>query len=137
MELVEARRRGADTREVEQRLAAARTTLDSLESFKFEVRALPPADWEALVAQHPAAKDADHGWDFDPPTFWPALLEASVIDLDAGPDDPPMTAQDWADMFAQGEVNLAEKNALLNTALGLNTRSLGVQVGKGSAQTPS
>lgn len=129
---MEARRRGADVSELESRLQAAQDTLAGLELFKFEVRALPPSDWEALVAQHPAAKDATHGWDFDPPTFWPALLEASTT-----ADGEHLSAVEWAELFAGGHVNMAEKNTLINTALTLNTRTLGVQVGKGSAQTPS
>jgi hypothetical protein len=131
--LLDAQRRG-DRNEAEhqRRHDAAQAAVDAQEMIVFTVRALPPKQWEALVDEHPAKDGATHGWDFDPDTFWGPMLEQAVT-----LDGEPWTVVEQDEMLANGNLNVGERNTLINTAVRLNTRTVGANVGKGSAQTSS
>lgn len=111
---------------------AAQARVEALETIEWLVRALSPSDYEALLAQHPAADD-EHA--YDAATFYPALLAETTS---SGGES--MTAQEWAEVTASGGgLTLAELNYLVDTALRLNTTASVVQdaVGKGSSPTRS
>lgn len=96
------------------------------------IKALPAADMEALVSANPptdAQKKQDLTATWNPDTFYPALLAATVEGTE--------TAEDWAEMIRSGELVMGEVNTLVMTALQLNDRSPSVSLGKGSTTTPS
>lgn len=134
--VAEALRSGPAPEEVVAAEQAAQARVDELDVHSYTVRALRPPDWEALVAQHPAQREQDQRDGFHPETFYPALLEETVT---LATDDGPVssTAAEWGEMFAAGELTLAEKNTLLRTAWDLNTSAAVVpaSVGKGSGPT--
>jgi|GEM_PF-4153497 len=102
---------------------------------QIQLRALPAADWEALVQLHsPSEQDAARGAAWDVHTFRPALLAASVV-TDAGED--PLSEQDWADLIAGHWMTAGEVNTLFNVACTLNDRTPDVSLGKDSTGTPS
>lgn len=120
---------GIDER-LEQEVRDARAALDALYE-DVVVRALPPAQFEALVAEHPPTDEqADEGLTWDPATFVPALLAACV--------DLPWSAEEWAELCTAGPLALGEITALFETAVQINGRAPDLRLlGKGSAQTPS
>jgi hypothetical protein len=77
------------------------------------VRAMPPADWEALVAAHPPQPKTDSQW--DEATFMPAAVAGSV--------DSDMTEEDWAEFFASDRCSVGERDALWILVLALNLRA--------------
>lgn len=105
------------------RLAAARAAVqDCYETL--HITALPPADWEALVAAHPPADGHERLWNID--TFGPALLAASI-------DDSDITEQEWAEYTTKGALTTGEVHALYDAVLTLNYRVPDTSaVGKGS-----
>lgn len=125
-------RSGADSAESVERERAARDRVDALEILHWTVRTLPADEWEALKSAHPALEGAEHGWDFDPGTFFPAML-AETVTLDGDREDEKY----WA--APTPPVGPAERQHLINTAIGLNASVSVVSeaVGKGSSQTPS
>lgn len=93
-----------------------------------ELRALPAAEWETLVALHPpSAEDQAKGAGWDVTTFRPALLAAAV---QTGDGDEPLSEQDWAELIALGVMTSGEINLLFNTACVLNDRAPQVSLGK-------
>lgn len=109
-----------------ERITRARDTVEQAQrrydpyAEKLEVRALPPAEYEELLAAHPPDNDTGR---FSP-TFIPALLALCVVsELDEA---------DWlllsgkGDQFASGEIV-----TLFSTCLAVNDRSPGVHVSKG------
>lgn len=103
------------------------------------VRAMPPADLEALIAAHPATdaqrdKDPDAVWNRD--TFVPALLAACVFDDPAG-DEPALTEAEWAIAVTKGASSLGEVAALFNACWQVNDRAPDVRLPKGSTPTRS
>lgn len=77
------------------------------------VHAVPPADWEALVAAHPPGEGVDAEW--DEVTFRPAAVAACV--------DSDMTEEDWAEFFASDRCSVGERDALWIVVLALNLRA--------------
>lgn len=118
-----------DVEELGQQAAEARARADSL----FEsvtIRALPAADFEALMNAHqPTADQAAKGANFNRDTFFPALLAASV--------EGPETETDWTEMINSGELVMGEVGTLISVAMELNDRSPSVVLGKGSTTTTS
>lgn len=134
-DLAVAARRGAEPRELVVARDAAQAVLESLPVNEWEIRALAPVDYAALVAEYPAKDGATHGWNFDPDTFLLPLL-AETVSLDGERRD----VETWQKLFASGKgLTEGQKNTLINTALELNTTATLVpdHVGKGSGQTPS
>ncbi|MBN9791294.1 hypothetical protein DMP17_22185 [Pseudonocardia sp. TMWB2A] len=128
-------RRGGPTEDQAAERDAAQAAVDDLAVQEWTVRALPPHEWELLVAEHPAQPGAAHGEDFDPGAFYPAMLAETVT---AGGGET-LTAAQWAQLFASGAgLTLGEKNTLINTALSLNLSApvVSEHVGKGSGRTP-
>ncbi|PXY33552.1 hypothetical protein BAY59_10745 [Prauserella coralliicola] len=111
--------------EAEKQLDEAQARVDSHYE-KLTLTALPPAAFEALVDAHPPTKeqekeDKDVPWNID--TFRPALLAATV--------DGDLTAEDWDELYAEGQVNLGEFRRLFQSCLDVNDRSAEPFVGKG------
>lgn len=96
---------------------------------RFELRAIPPQEWEALVGLHPPTEAQQKAGDlWNVATFRPALLAVTV----AAPEgEDPLSEADWADAAAQGWMTIGELNTLLGVAISLNDRSPLVSVGKG------
>lgn len=123
--------REQDTTTHQTRLDAAQAAFDAF----FEVivlRALPPGDMEALIAEHPptaAQRKADSTAPWNKTTFRPALIAACAQGEE--------TEQDWADWLAHGGVADGEVAALFGAAVAVNDRSADLRVGKGSPGSPS
>lgn len=91
------------------------------------VRALPPAEWDALVALHPPAPTEVDRVRFDEPGMRAALLAVSVSAPDGSQRDPGW----WAALRAGGGVPAGEFDTLFWAAVTLNDRSPQVDAGKG------
>lgn len=98
------------------------------------VRAIPPADMEALLAEHPAADD--RGMPFNRATFVPALLARCVFD-DQDAEKPAMTESDWIAEISSGSSSLGEIGALFTACWQVNDRTPDNRIPKGSTPTPS
>lgn len=132
LELASARERGLpDVGALQRRVDAAREKRESFYEF-LVVRAMAPAEFEDLVSQHPAteeqhakakAEDRPHKPIWNPDTFIPALLAASI--------DSDMSGEDWAELTSKGPVAAGEVGALFNAALQVNDRTPDPTVGKG------
>ena len=95
----------------------------------FELRALPPDEWEILVDEHPPTEEQRaRGDSWNVLTFRPALLAACVLTPDG---EEPLTAEDWAELAAGRGMAAGELNLLYGTALDLNDRTPRDDVGKG------
>jgi hypothetical protein len=77
------------------------------------IRALLPADWEALVASHPPGEGVDTEW--DEVTFRAGAVAACV--------DGDMTADDWAEFFGSPRCTVGERDTLWLLVLRLNLRA--------------
>lgn len=113
---------GGYRRRVDQARAAREQFYEQL-----TIRALPPAEFEELVAAHPSSKEQrdKNGpaavWNVD--TFVPALLAACV--------DSDMTADDWTEVTSKGPMATGEVAALFQAALQVNDRTPDEHLGKG------
>lgn len=117
-----------------RRVEAAQAAIDDCYT-PLIVRALPPAEMEALLAEHPAA-DEQHGVPFHRATFVPALLARCVFD-DPEATEPAMTEPEWAEEFAKGSGSLGELGALFSACWQVNDRSPDPRLPKGSTPTIS
>lgn len=109
-------------------LAAAQSALAQMEVISVTLRALPAADWEALLELHPptdAERDKGAQW---APSFRLALVAASVVPADG---EAPTSEADWEAMAKDGSLGAGEINALFTVALNLNLRAPDSHVGKG------
>lgn len=121
----------ADIEEIRVRVAEIRAQVDAMYE-PVVVRAIPAAEFEDLVASHPATKeqaDRDPLTTYNRDTFFPALLAACI--------EGPESEQDWSEMINSGELVMGEVNTLISTAMDLNDRSPSVSLGKGSTTTSS
>ncbi|TAK32329.1 MAG: hypothetical protein EPO40_03100 [Myxococcaceae bacterium] len=101
----------------------------------FTLRCLAPADWEALITEHPASDEQrKQGWQWDVVEFRPALLAEAVV---APEGEKALSESDWRFLAEQGQLTVGELDLLFATAVNLQTRQPQVSVGKGSAGTPS
>lgn len=129
-QLEAARARGSiDVAAERARVAQARAALDGLPTEPVLLRAVAPAEWEALVDMHPATEEqraAGHTWNVA--TFRPALLAASVVPPDG---EDPLTDEDWAQLSKDGAIGVGELSALYTAAVNLNWRGPASAVGKG------
>lgn len=120
--------RGAKTRLVD----AEKARDDATETFRF--RALPMAEYRALIEEHPPSDDAlaeaertkTAPPDFDLSTFAPALVAASMI-------EPDLTGDEITEMWASPEWAYGDLMVLFATANALCGSSNVVALGKGSA----
>jgi hypothetical protein len=118
-ELNLARIRGGD--DLEARQAAVDEAQARMDEFceKLVLRALPPADVEALIAAHPA-KDGDDPW---AESFKPALIAACV--------EGDETEEEWAEFLSTGQVTTGEARSLFAACMQVNDRTSDLRVGKG------
>lgn len=121
--LEEARTRNAiDTVAERAEVARLETELADARVIEFTLTAIPPDEWEDLVAAHPPTPDnlaAGHQWDGD--TFRPALLALSVVG----------GSPDWAKLTKTGLITAGELASIFEAAVMLNVRGLSASVGKG------
>jgi hypothetical protein len=129
-ELEQARARGVvDTAALRARVLRAQDAQNALDVERVTLRALPAADWEALVDAHPPTEQqADGGAAWNPTTFRPALLALSIVPENG---DEPVSADDWEQLAKSGEISAGELTALFTAAVELNLRAPSMAVGKG------
>lgn len=146
--------------DAEQRLSAARAALAQAEAERkvstalrqavddaigtvrgcyqhLTVRALPPAEMEAVVGEHPPTDEQrEHGDPFNRLTLVPVLLGRCVFDT---PDatEPALSEDEWAQQVAKGSTSLGEVAGLFNAVWQINDRTPDVSVPKGSSSTRS
>lgn len=121
-----AERKGEDQKEL-TKLRAAVTKAEKTAAEHYEtlqLKALRPADMEALIDAHPARKGQDEEWNTD--TFRPALIAACV--------EGDMSAEDWVEFLTNGPVSLGEVRELYKAALAVNDRTPNEALGKGLAE---
>lgn len=88
--------------------------------------ALPPEEYEALIAAHPATTEQkkaepDSTWNGD--TFPFALIAVTV--------EGDMTEDDWRGMHKEGRLNIGEYHRLFLECLEVNNRATDPSLGKG------
>jgi hypothetical protein len=98
------------------------------------VRALPPAEMEGLIAEHPAG-DGERAI-FNRATFAPALLARCVFD-DPDATEPAMTEPEWVDEISKGSSSLGEVSELFAACWQVNDRTPDRHIPKGSTPTTS
>jgi hypothetical protein len=119
-----------------QRVDAAQAELDDCHTL-LTVRALPPAEMEALLAEHPAGDETrDRGIPFDRTTFIPALLARCVFD-DPDATEPALAEDEWIEEVAKGSSSLGEIGALFTACWQVNDRTPDRRIPKGSTPTSS
>lgn len=112
-----------EVQEAARKVDGAQAKLDACYE-PLTLTALPPADFEALMAAHPPTKEQrskDFEWNEE--TFRPALLAVTV--------EGDMTEDDWAEMNKSGQITWGEFTALFNACLNVNSRSSDDLLGKG------
>lgn len=92
------------------------------------ITAIPPVDWEGLVAGHPPTDQqrANGGW-CNSDTFAPALLAVCV--------EGDETEADWADAITKGGMSQGEATALVQAVYDINLRILDPDLPKDSTPT--
>lgn len=98
----------------EARIVAAQEAVEACYE-QVTLTALPPADMEALLAEHPAPETLQGKSIFNPATFIPALLAACV--------DSDVTEADWAEYITTGAMTFGETTDLFNAVWELNYRA--------------
>jgi hypothetical protein len=106
----------------ESRIVAAQEAVEACYE-QVTITALPPADMEALLAEHPAPENANVQKIFNPATFVPALLAACM--------DSDVTEEDWAVYVTTGAMTIGEVGALFDAVWSLNYRAPDPSVPKG------
>lgn len=98
-----------------QRVAEAEQAVQACYE-QLAITALPPAEWEALLAAHPATEQQrkDGAW-CNNTTFLPALLAACI--------EGDETEADWADLITKGAITQGEVTALSVAVHNINLRS--------------
>jgi len=122
--------RNADLTDARARLAESSAALAEFQEV-LVVSPIPPADYEALIGEHPPTEQQQAlNYRWDPDGFIPALL-AACIGQELPPEDR-MSEKDWLDWTTTAAVGAAgEVMALFAACLRVNDRSLDVHVGKG------
>lgn len=99
------------------------------------VRALPPAEMEDLIAQHPAP-EGKPGELFDRKTLMPILLERCVFDSPES-QEFALSAEEWEQQITKGSGSAGEIGALFHAVWNVNDRAPDVNLPKGSTRTNS
>ena len=132
LEIAESRSADPDSDLVAAR-ALVDETLTALAPFQevLVVSPVPPAEYEALIGEHPPTESQQAlNYRWNPDSFIPALL-AVCIGQDLPPEDR-MSEKDWLDWTTTAAAGAAgEVMTLFATCLRVNDRSLDVHVGKG------
>lgn len=90
---------------------------------RVQFQSISRADFEALIAAHPAKSDADdESWNVT--TFRPALIAACAV-------DQSMTEEEWVEFLDSDAVSVGELGELYATVLMLNYEMPQAGVGKG------
>jgi hypothetical protein len=121
-------RGGGDIGVLRAEAQAAQAALDGCAVDLVTLRALPPAEWEALVDAHPPTEEQLNGgaqWNLQ--SFRPALLAVSVV---ADDGDAPVSESDWAALAKEPSLTGGELAALFHAAVTLNLRGPSASVGK-------
>lgn len=128
--LADAEARRAASTTLRRRVEAAQAAVDACYT-TLTVRALPPAEMESLLAEHPAADaERDRGVPFDRSTFVPALLARCVFD-EPDSTEPALTEQEWVEEFAKGSGSLGEIGSLFTACWEVNDRTPDARIPKG------
>lgn len=99
------------------------------------LRALPPAEMEALIAEHPPEDvDTARGEPFHRATLIPALLAVCVYD-DTDATEPALTVAEWAEQVAKGSGSAGEIAGLFQAVWQLNDRTPDANIPKGLPPT--
>lgn len=109
-------------------LDEARDALAAQPAETFTFRCLPGKRWEELVDAHPPTDEQRRqGWQWDVPTFRPALLAACHI-----PDDEQdhLDVRGWVEVAEEGQLRPGELELLFATAVQLNARAPSASLGK-------
>lgn len=121
--------RGEAAEQARQRVLDAQRAIDEADVEIFTIRTLPPDEWEALIALHPATEEqAAKGWAWNATTLRPDLLAVAVVPPEG---EAAYTAEDWQTFAREGMVSPGEQDLLFATAVGLNQRVVQVGPGKG------
>jgi hypothetical protein len=100
--------------EDESRVVAAQEAIEACYE-QVTITALPPADMEALLAEHPPPEGSKGQKIFNPATFVPALLAACV--------ESDVAEEDWAVYVTTGAMTIGEVSALFDAVWSLNYRA--------------
>lgn len=134
--LADAEARRTVSTALRRRVEAAQAAVDNCYTI-LTVRALPPAEMETLLSEHPATdQQHDQGVPFNRASFVPALLARCVFD-DPDATEPALTEQEWAEEFAKGSGSLGEIGALFSACWQVNDRTPDPYIPKGSTRTIS
>lgn len=129
-DLAEDQARGADLVAARARVEEARAALAPFQEV-LVVTAMAPAEYEALVGEHPPTDDQQKlSYAWNPESFVPALLAACIgSDL---PVEDRMSEKDWIDWITTTSAAAAgELTALYAACLRVNDRAPDLHVGKG------
>jgi hypothetical protein len=122
--LLDAQRRGDVLEPFQSRVEAAEKALDEQPCTVFTVHAIPPKRWDELSAQHqPTAEQRQQGWQWNIPTFRPALLAEAA--------EPKFEPERWVVLAATGKIAPGELDTLFAQAVRASNRIPRVDVGKG------
>lgn len=100
--------------EDESRIVAAQHAVEACYE-QVQITALPPADMEALLAEHPPPEGSKDQKIFNRATFVPAFLAACV--------ESDVTEEDWAVYVTTGAMTIGEAAALFDAAWSINYRT--------------
>lgn len=114
---LDAARAGGEEPAIEQARAALAACYEQI-----RLVAIPAQDWDDLVTAHPGRDDKS--W-CNPLTLIPAALVRCVQDSDAA-------EQDWLEYVATGAMTLGEAAEMLDKLVELHSRTVGLELGKGS-----
>lgn len=103
-------------------------------SVDFKFRSMKPREFDSLLDEHPPTKEqkdaarkaGNAGLTFNPETYPPALVAASLI-------EPDLTVEDVTDMWTSGDWNHGELNVLFFSALDVNQNRRVVNLPKASS----
>jgi hypothetical protein len=91
----------------------------------FRLRAFKRGRWTALLAEHPAEASDERGYGYNPETFAPAAVIASVIEPAA------ISEETWEKLF--DSITDSQFNQLYNAAQILNQRPVSVPFSKAAS----
>jgi len=111
----------------------AQAALAAQPTFEVELKCLPPTVWDELVEEHPPTDEQRRqGWQWNVPTFRPALLAACVVVAEG---ERGMSEAEWAALADAGRATYGELDLLFATAVNVNARQPQVSTGKGLSGT--
>jgi hypothetical protein len=92
----------------------------SLATYDIKLKAIGSDEYDELVSKHkPTAKQKAEGRAYNPDTFIPALLSASL-------EEPSLTPEQVKQIFESGAWSTGELNTLVGEAINLNLEGLDI-----------